>query len=147
MERENVSRFRGGPCRRLLDNSLLKVCNYFGAGIKWSQLLSPPPVSKVSQSFHLSSRLTFFDRKLLLPAIVQRDHQAFPLPPSNALTLSRFGSRFILPYSHPLCDHRSMTSATIQRVFQLVPRVLRGFRRYCESSIYCEARNDTVNFG
>lgn len=105
----------------------------------------PPPVSKVSQSFHLSSRLTFFDRKLLLPAIVQRDHQAFPLPPSNALTLSRFGSRFILPYSHPLCDHRSMTSATIQRVFQLVPRVLRGFRRYCESSIYCEARNDTLD--
>ena len=56
----------------------------------------------------------------------------FPLPPSNALTLSRFGSRFILPYSHPLCDHRSMTSATIQRVFQLVLRVL----WHCESSIY-----------
>ena len=46
MERENVSRFRGGPCRRLLDNSLLKVCNYFGAGIKWSQLLSRLPFQK-----------------------------------------------------------------------------------------------------
>ena len=50
VERENVSWFRvrnrDDDVARLLDNSLLKVCNHFGLGrIKWSQPL--PPAVKV----------------------------------------------------------------------------------------------------